>query len=397
MSKYIEVHHPNSLIYIGFATHSNDITLHLLKYISNDEEQGKKNSPDELNVSPEDLGEADIIDIELTDKGHFKSVLKLDRIDSSINPIKLVLFVQEPGTYKLIFDNSFSWFTSKTIRHRLSVLRPLSEIDVERKVDFEQLKMEMNKDFVKTNTNNTNELEKQDPQANKILMVKFEGKNRAFKIDKILAKENKINADMKYATISVILTNKKLRIYYDNEFLEFEIPEDDFPAYFEKKLDDYFSNINDFDQKTVFLNVFIIEKTLINDNVAISIPITNDEFIKNVFCKLGFYPDSLVAKYKNVKFFVHNLAESCLLYLLYQKVIENVKVENLIHIHFDKYAAQPTFYMEGVINDKISGFVYDKNLSLLENATNVVEFAVKITVIFGGFEMSISYSDIDER
>lgn len=60
--------------------------------------------------------------------------------------------MKEPGTYKLIWDNSFSWFTSKTLRYRLSVLRPLSQIDIERKVDFEQLREEMQKDSVKSET-----------------------------------------------------------------------------------------------------------------------------------------------------------------------------------------------------------------------------------------------------
>ena len=59
------------------------------------------------------------------------------------------MFVKEPGTYKIIWDNSFSWFTGKTLRYRLSVLKPLSQIDLERKVDFELLKSQMQKDFVK--------------------------------------------------------------------------------------------------------------------------------------------------------------------------------------------------------------------------------------------------------
>lgn len=52
MARYIEVNNPNSLIYIGFATHSNDITLHLLKYVPNDEDS--RNSKNQQNLDSSD-------------------------------------------------------------------------------------------------------------------------------------------------------------------------------------------------------------------------------------------------------------------------------------------------------------------------------------------------------
>lgn len=83
MSIYVEVNNPNSLVYVGFATLFNDITFHLLKYIASDEEG--KNIEKEITTDEE-------YDEQLTDKGHFKSVLKIDRIDSSINPVKVNKF-----------------------------------------------------------------------------------------------------------------------------------------------------------------------------------------------------------------------------------------------------------------------------------------------------------------
>lgn len=111
--RYIEIEHPNSLVYIGFATHEYDITCHLLKYV-----QGEVMQDTSKNI-----------DDELTDKGHFVEIFKLEKIDCSEIPVKIVILVKTPGIYKLIFDNSYSWITAKTIRHRLSVLKPLTEID----------------------------------------------------------------------------------------------------------------------------------------------------------------------------------------------------------------------------------------------------------------------------
>ena len=107
-SKYIEVDNPNSLIYIGVATNNYDINVKLFKYcpnITND-----NNYYDDLN-----------------DNKHFIEIYKIERIDCSEIPLKIILFCKEKGIYKLVFDNSYSWFNSKTVRYRLSVLKLISE------------------------------------------------------------------------------------------------------------------------------------------------------------------------------------------------------------------------------------------------------------------------------
>jgi len=107
-SKYIEVDNPNSLIYIGVATNNYDINVKLFKYcpnITND-----NNYYDDLN-----------------DNKHFIEIYKIERIDCSEIPLKIILFCKEKGIYKLVFDNSYSWFNSKTVRYRLSVLKLINE------------------------------------------------------------------------------------------------------------------------------------------------------------------------------------------------------------------------------------------------------------------------------
>ena len=137
----------------------------MLKYIASDDELNKSSKLPILENN-----EQNELDENVTDKGHFKSILKIDRIDSSINPIKvrfylnqLIFFVKEPGTYKIIWDNTFSWFTGKTLKYRLSVLKPISQIDIERRVDFEQLKAEMQREQrnIESNENNINLNEEQ--------------------------------------------------------------------------------------------------------------------------------------------------------------------------------------------------------------------------------------------
>ena len=59
-------------------------------------------------------------------------IVKFER--SGETPVKIILFVKEPGIYKIIFDNSYSWFTGKEIRCRINILKPLSEITIQNEV-----------------------------------------------------------------------------------------------------------------------------------------------------------------------------------------------------------------------------------------------------------------------
>lgn len=113
--KYIEVDYPNSLVYIGFTTDAYDITCHILKYV-----QG--------GVIVHD----DVMDEDLTDKGRFVEIFTLERVNCSETAVKVVMFVRDSGIYKLVFDNNYSWFTSKTVRYRVNVLKAESAVDIER-------------------------------------------------------------------------------------------------------------------------------------------------------------------------------------------------------------------------------------------------------------------------
>jgi len=115
-SKYIEIENPNSLIYIGVATNNYDINVKLFKYCPNI--TNEYNYYDDSN-----------------DNIHFIEIYKIERIDCSEIPLKIILFCKEKGIYKLVFDNSYSWFNSKTVRYRLSVLKLINEINDIKNID----------------------------------------------------------------------------------------------------------------------------------------------------------------------------------------------------------------------------------------------------------------------
>ena len=99
-------------------------------------------------------------------------------------------------------------------------MKPISQIDIQRKVDFEKLRNQMqnesrnensqiklkdeavndNNNYEENNEENKNENEK-EKNENKIMMVKFEGKNRAYKISNLKTKEESIKKIDKFLNI----------------------------------------------------------------------------------------------------------------------------------------------------------------------------------------------------
>ena len=121
------------------------------------------------------------------------------------------MFVSQPGLYKLVWDNTFSWFTKKTIRYRVSVLKPLMEmkIDVDKKVEFSsKIKISENLEFL------TKIKISQNAKKDLSLNLKYDGKNRILNINQIFEKEKSIkNNDSFYISVPVILVKDSIRIF----------------------------------------------------------------------------------------------------------------------------------------------------------------------------------------
>jgi hypothetical protein len=360
-----------------------------------------------------------------------------------------VFFVKDPGTYKIIWDNTYSWFTGKTLKYRLSVLKPISQIDLQRKVDFEKLRNQMqnesliensqiklkdeeanlnnaidnyndNNDELNENENeneneNVNSKKELNNNTNKIMMVKFEGKNRAFKISNLKTKENSIKKIDTFLILPLVINGDlidiyDLRNYNSNEkfqsdcIIQFDknsseeninIP---YVEFFEKSLSEFLGEIKE-EKKTILLNLLILEKPIKENFEISSLPEEKqiDIYFKETMQKMGFFPENLLLKYNNVKMFSSNLADICLMNQIYNKVSKKETFNNIIHLHFDKRSYQLSMYMEGVINDKISGLSFDITKNLIENTENVFNFIEKIINIFGEVDVNISFSHFEEK
>lgn len=53
-----------------------------------------------------------------------EEIFGLTKIESAVKPIKVSYIAKEPGLYKIIWSNEHSWFKSKTLKYRISILKP---------------------------------------------------------------------------------------------------------------------------------------------------------------------------------------------------------------------------------------------------------------------------------
>ena len=136
--KYIEINDPDSIIYIGFALLAYDINFKLLKY------KAVKNQTDEPN---------------------FETCLSVEKINACQVPVKIIAFASEPGVYKAVWDNTYSWMNAKNLRIRIAVLRAselFKENSIEKNVSNENIQI-----IDQQNENKEKELEKGNVNENK--------------------------------------------------------------------------------------------------------------------------------------------------------------------------------------------------------------------------------------
>ena len=135
--KLIEVRYPNSILYIGFNTVGLNINFHLIKFCPNldndlNELQGKQ----------------------FEQQQYFYEIFKIEKSEGS----KIIIFVKNPGIYKIIFDNKYSWFNSKLIKYRVSILKERgdnNQIKNEDNININE-NNNINNDNIKNDNNNEN-------------------------------------------------------------------------------------------------------------------------------------------------------------------------------------------------------------------------------------------------
>jgi hypothetical protein len=140
--RLIEVKYPNSILYIKSNLQYYDINLHLIKYCPNINNTLSSKEKREEKKQYEDYQ-------------YFYEIFSLEKISRA----KIILFAKSPGIYKILFDNKYSWFTSKAVEYTCVILKELNGLNMSPCTSNDEIKMDIvnNEKDEKKEENNNNE------------------------------------------------------------------------------------------------------------------------------------------------------------------------------------------------------------------------------------------------
>ena len=101
----LEIEEPNSIIFCGFSTLEFDIMFGFYKVTA----MSELSKDDEVSHL------------------HLEEIFRLSKLDSSFKPVKVSFIAKDPGLYKIVWSNEHSWFKGKTLKYRISTLKPVKD------------------------------------------------------------------------------------------------------------------------------------------------------------------------------------------------------------------------------------------------------------------------------
>ena len=134
--RLIEIKSPNCLIYIGYNLPTYDINFHLIKYCPYIKNSLKSKEKGEEKKQYED-------------QKYFYEIFKLEKSQNA----KIILLVKNPGIYKIIFDNKYSWFNNKLLKYRCTIMKEFNSLGLSSINSSDDIKLEEKE----RNDNNENE------------------------------------------------------------------------------------------------------------------------------------------------------------------------------------------------------------------------------------------------
>lgn len=351
--QYIEVTEPNSIIYIGFALLEYDINFSFLKY-----------RPNPLSQENKKL---------------LQTIISVEKIKACKIPVKIIVLVPEPGVYKAIWDNSYSWLNSKKLRIRFSILT---------KTQISEISYDNNSKIVTSNSTNTVFKNSSDSNENIISDV---NKSNDFS----LKSSNKFQNSYEYI---FNFKNFQKKVYFTSNNLRDDkntvniILHKDKIIYIRNYLMlDSFINCEKYSEK--ILDILRSNKS--QNSMDYKILLTN-EILKNYeICPIvDKLPYSNLTDYKCITL---SFSESILYHCLLSEVdfqLDKFQIKNLmlLIIYPDK---DPIVYLyqDKIIYENLKGLKYNYNSTKEENIENLINFISKSIMLFDDFNIKIFYFD----
>ena len=345
----------------------------------------------------------------------YKNIFKEEKIEDTF---KFFILCNGYSLYQIIFDNYYSWFTSKDVNYRIALLKmadkPIKGLELEEKKDeiIEELK---------ENTKEEKSINKDDKNK---LYCYFDGKNIAFDQKDICGKIKtaKEKKDSNVINIPVILYLNNLRIIsFDEEkgiSIKEIVDEDEdliSKTGFELKIKHYLSktlklNPNEIKDKNILISIFSQNRELssLNEEIAEKINAvksnsinnsTNDPEYINYLEKIGFYPSEEIEGYKNkIEYKLYDLCEQSLIYYLFNSKTQNIEItKSVLFILLDEKVVNAAVFNEGAVFSNFKGKKNYLNNININDENSVLNFLENANETFEGIELVLSCVDCKEN
>ena len=360
----------------------------------------------------------------------YKNIFKEEKIEDTF---KFFILCSGYSLYQIIFDNYYSWFTSKDVNYRIALLKlndkQIKGLETEEKKEENEEPKEEKKEEEKPKEEEK-ETEKDDENK---LYCYFNGKNIAFDQKEICQKIKTAmeNKDPNIINIPVVLYLNTLRIisFEDEKGISIkEYTDEDEDLFsktaFELKIKNYLSKTlklkpADIKDKKIIISIFSQNRELssLNEEIAekinavksnsINNSVKDPEYI-NYLEKIGFYPGEKIEGYENkIDYKLYDLCEQGLIYYLFNEVIEpnylklikNLQeaksMEEVINFH-DKFL-NAAIFNEGAVFSNVKGKKNYLNNININDENGVLDFLENANDTFEGIELVLSCFDYKEK
>ena len=324
----------------------------------------------------------------------FKNIFKEEKIETNF---KIFLLCNGCSLYQIIFDNYYSWFTSKDISYKITLLKMddklAKEIEIQdnninenKEEEIKEEKQEENKNEIKEeNKNEIKEEPKEEPKEEKkeepneepkieekIFSCEINGQKMKFNTNEICQKIKSCtdNKNENIINIPVIIYLNTLRIVsFKNKecvykFFKAEEEDEDLitKSFFDLKIKHYLSKElklkqSDLKNKKIIISLFSQNRdlALLYEDISEKIKEENNtpEDI-NYLRKIGFIPKEDIEGYK-VEFKLYDLCDQSLLYYLFMNSSEGKDINNSLFILFDNGVVNASLFDKNSIVNKIKG------------------------------------------
>lgn len=366
---YIDANSKSSLVYVEFYVDVSDVSFAISKWSDSEDK--------------------------------FTQTLKLDKVECVVTkPCVVVLFSGDGGLYKVEFDNSFSWVTSKELTYRIVVLEAVDDIVISDNVNEEY-------------EGKTNVKGNEDGNGKRFYCF-YENKHYTFDINAIKklineSNNNNNNNSVSQSVVNVITYKNKL-IFLNNNTQHEQQQQNEYPIlsqdFFEKIISSQLnltSNTTSITLNVYSLNQNLPDKSTLANNAFQLYTTSTTNFVPNpIYTRsilhVGFYPYTLLTFNPHLHYNCHALSDICTLYHIYLQYKANKSVNNAICciLFANEDLTQVSLYNEGGLFSNIKGVLKLNSLSLTENATVIHDFILGIDNQYDGIDIVVALYNVDE-